>query len=91
MVDCSRYVVASTYQRLSTTGDFEPSTRRTLFRLVRSDRRGIVSDIARNFNRDDGLNASEYAVHRTYLYMTLRSLIPIRVPMHTAVRRRQRI
>ncbi|KAJ8276573.1 hypothetical protein COCON_G00083250, partial [Conger conger] len=104
LVGCSRSAVVSTYRQWSEEGQttnrrqgigrprlIDARGQRRLSRLVRTDRKATVAQIAENFNHCYGANVSEHTVHRTLLRMGLRSCRPVAVPVLTPVHRRKRL
>ena len=63
---------------------------RRLARVVRSNRRATVAQIAQEVNAGSDRKVSEYTVHHSLLRMELHSCRPVRVPMLTPVHRRKR-
>ncbi|ROL55574.1 Ras-specific guanine nucleotide-releasing factor RalGPS2 [Anabarilius grahami] len=61
-----------------------------LNRVVRSNRRTIVAQIAQEVNAGSDRKVSEYTVHHSLLRMGLHSRRPVRVPMLTPVHCRKR-
>ncbi|ROK23398.1 hypothetical protein DPX16_16442, partial [Anabarilius grahami] len=60
---------------------------RRLARVVRSNRRATVAQIAQEVNAGSDRKVSEYTVHRSLLRMGLHSHRPVTVPMLTPVHR----
>ena len=89
LVGCSRSAVVRTYQKWSKEGKTsEPATgsdprlidapgERRLARVVRSNRRATVAQIAEKVNAGSDRKVSEHTVHRSLLRMGLRSRRPV--------------
>jgi len=92
-VGCSRSAVVSIYQKWSKEGTVvnrrqghgltDECGERRLARVVRSNRRATVAQIAREVNAGSDRKVSEYTVHHSLLRMGLYSCRPVRVPMLT--------
>ncbi|ROL53358.1 hypothetical protein DPX16_20468 [Anabarilius grahami] len=102
LVGCSRSAVVSIYQKWSKEGTvvnrrqghgrprlIDARGERRLVRVVRSNRRATVAQIAQEVNAGSDRMVSEYTVHRSLLRMGLHSRRPFRVPMLTPVHRRK--
>lgn len=104
LVGCSRSAVVSTYQKWSKEGKavnhrqgrgrprlIDARGERRLARVVRSNRRATVAQIAEKVNAGSDRKVSEHTVHHSLLRMGLRSRRPVRVPMMTPVHCRKRL
>ncbi|ROL44000.1 hypothetical protein DPX16_10284 [Anabarilius grahami] len=100
LVGCSRSAVVSIYQKRSKEGTVvnrrhgrprlnDARGERRLARVVRSNRRATVAQIAQEVNAGSDRKVSEYTVHHSLLRMGLDSCRPVRVPMLTPVHRRK--
>ena len=102
LVGCSRSAVVSIYQKWSKEGTvvnrrqghgrprlIDARGERRLARVVRSNRRATVAQIAQEVNAGSDRKVSEYTVHHSLLRMGLHSCRPVRVPMLTPVHRRK--
>ncbi|ROL48604.1 hypothetical protein DPX16_12220 [Anabarilius grahami] len=102
-VGCSRSAVVSIYQKWSKEGTvvnrrqghgrprlIDSRGEQRLARVVRSNRRAAVAQIAQEVNAGSDRMVSEYTVHRSLLRMGLYSRRPVRVPLLTHVHRRKR-
>ncbi|ROI81802.1 hypothetical protein DPX16_22037 [Anabarilius grahami] len=102
LVGCSRSAVVSIYQKWSKEGTvvnrrqghgwprlIDARGKRRLARVVRSNRRAAVAQIAQEVNAGSDRKVSEYTVHHNLLRMGLHSRRPVRVPMLTPVHRRK--
>lgn len=98
LVGCSRSAVVSTYQKWSKEGKavnrrqghgrprlIDARGEQKLARVVRSNRRATVAQIAEKVNAGSDRKVSEYTVHRSLLRLGLRSRRSVRVPMLTPV------
>ncbi|ROL41563.1 hypothetical protein DPX16_6961 [Anabarilius grahami] len=96
LVGCSRSAVVSIYQKWSKEGTvvnrrqghgrprfIDARGERRLARVVRSNRRTTVAQIAQEVNAGSDRKVSEYTVHHSLLRMGLHSRRPVRVPMLT--------
>ena len=102
LVGCSRSAVVSIYQKWSKEGTvvnrrqghgrprlIDARGERRLARVVRSNRRATVAQIAQEVNAGSDRKVSEYTVHHSFLHMGLHSCRPVRVPMLTPVHHRK--
>ncbi|KAI1887120.1 hypothetical protein AGOR_G00202860 [Albula goreensis] len=92
LVGCSRSAVVSTYQKWYKEGKavnrrqghgrprlIDARGERRLARVVRSNRRATVAQIAKKVNAGSDRKVSEHTVHRSLLRMGLRSRRPVRL------------
>ncbi|KAK3522185.1 hypothetical protein QTP70_027006, partial [Hemibagrus guttatus] len=102
LVGCFRSAVVSIYQKWSKEGTVvnrrqghgrprltDARGERRLARLVRSNRRATVAQIAEEVNAGSDRKVSEYTVYHSLLRMGPQSHRPVRVPMLTPVPRRK--
>ncbi|KAK3549760.1 hypothetical protein QTP86_007759 [Hemibagrus guttatus] len=102
LVGCFRSAVVSIYQKWSKEGTvvnrrqghgrprlIDARGERRLARLVRSNRRATVAQIAEEVNAGSDRKVSEYTVYHSLLRMGPQSHRPVRVPMLTPVPRRK--
>lgn len=94
LVGCSRAAVVRIYQQWSEEGQIQnrrqgvgrprlidDKGQQKLWQLVETNERATVAQITEHFNMGDGVNVSQYTVHRTLLCMGLRSRSPVRMPI----------
>uniref|UniRef100_A0A8P4G4M8 Transposable element Tcb1 transposase n=1 Tax=Dicentrarchus labrax TaxID=13489 RepID=A0A8P4G4M8_DICLA len=104
LVGCSRSAVVSIYQKWSKEGKvvnrrqgqgrprlIDARGERRLARVVQSNRRATVAQIAEKVNAGSDRKVSEHTVHRSLLRIGLRRYRPVRVPMLTPVHCRERL
>jgi len=90
LVGCSRSAVVSIYQKWSKEGTvvnrrqghgrprlIDARGERRLARVVRSNRRATVAQIAQEVNAGSDRKVSEYTVHHSLLHMGLHSCRPV--------------